>query len=99
MAIVTLFKTLFGIAVAIGIGWPSGATGEPPPRAPLDMLWEQHMLDGTFVVMALEGSGTKALEVRPRSVEPRENYVIYGPNMSHPISVMKLGEGLFGNGG
>jgi hypothetical protein len=83
----------------LGLSWSTVALGEPPARAPLDTLWEQHMLEGKFVVMSLEDSGVNAIEVQPKSIDPSEPDRIYGSLMSHRISVMKLDEGFFNNGG
>jgi hypothetical protein len=81
------------------VGLAGVTSGESPQRALLDTLWEQHMLEGKFIVMTLEDLGVKASEVHPKVVEPEEGQMVYGPGMSHRISVMKLGEGFFGNGG
>ena len=76
------------------------AGGEPPPRAPLDALWEKHMLEGTFVFIEVHKSKITAREKHPPpTVDPKDDEPTFGVLMSHPISVSELGEGLFGNGG
>jgi hypothetical protein len=52
-----------------------------------------------YAVMDFHDSRIDAEDVKPQSVEPVENFKISGVLMSHPISVMKLGEGFFKNGG
>ena len=94
-------SSIVGIAVVI-VGLSGSAAAEPPPRAPLDALWKQYMLEGTYVVSKIEGEQITSVEVKPESAEPRDNQrlqLIYSPVLSHPISIMKLGEGLFRNGG
>jgi hypothetical protein len=84
----------------IFIGTVLSVAGEAPPRTAIDTLWEQHMLEGTFVVMTLEDSQTKASAKYPsESIEPKNDEPTFPSGMSHPISIEKLGEGFFGNGG
>jgi hypothetical protein len=74
--------------------------GEPPPRVHLDALWEKHMLAGTFVVMNIYGSITEGSEKHPPLlVDPKREEPIYPSGMSHPISILSVGEGLFRRGG
>jgi hypothetical protein len=89
------------IAMAVTVAHMAvGSDGKPPPSTSIHMLWEKHMLEGTFVVMTLEDSGSRIAERHPpESTDPKEDEPTFPSSMSHPISIQKLGEGLFGNGG
>ena len=50
-------------------------------------------------ILTLENAEVRSSTVQPKSLEPKETQWIDGRNISHPIFVMKLGEGFFGNGG
>lgn len=94
--IVTLFLGL----VMFGLAPTSVVKGEPPPRGPLDAIWEKHMLEGTFVIISFVDTKPNVSVENPAvSVDPKEDELTFPTLMSHPISVMKLGEGLFRNGG
>jgi hypothetical protein len=75
-------------------------TGNVTQREFLDSLWEKYMLDGTFVMVSIEKDKSFVTTGHsPESVDPLEEEITFPTLMSHPISVMKLGEGVFGNGG
>jgi hypothetical protein len=94
-----LWASLLVAIVMVPVRVAGSKAGEPQQPLSLDTLWEKHMMEGTFVVMRLEDSRGSIVEINPKSVDPTEVDQIYGPNFSHSISIMKLGEGLFGNGG
>jgi len=91
---------IVSIAMFLGLACESAFRGTPPPRAHLDALWEKHMLAGSFVVLTVDGSKTTGSEKHPDSlVDPKSEVPIYPSGMSHPISILSEGEGLFGTGG
>jgi len=45
---------------------PGASSAEPPPRAPLDALWQEHMLTGTAASIKVDESGQRAVSI-PRT--------------------------------
>jgi hypothetical protein len=81
------------------MGASDSVASETPP-ASIEKLWEQHMLGGTFVVISLEKSGIRTSEIHPpQTLDPKNDEPTFPSSMTHPISIEKLDEGLFGNGG
>lgn len=84
----------------------SGASvwaGELPARGPLDILWEQQMLDGksnTAVAIELvEGKIVRSELPAKESIEYSRGTPESAGLGSPGVSVMQLGEGFWGNGG
>lgn len=91
-----------GLAVAAGLALVCVAHGEPPSPAPLHMLWEQHMLDGrsAATAVAVRDSRVDISEIAAtQSFEFANGHPESASLTSHGISVMRLGEGFWGNGG
>ena len=66
----------------------------------LDSLWEKYMLEGAFAMVTIEGDKSSiSTETPSKSADPYEEEITFPTWMSHPISVLRLGEGIFGNGG
>ena len=40
---------------------PDASSAEPPPRAPLDALWQEHMLKGNAATIYVDESGQRTL--------------------------------------
>ena len=66
----------------------------------LDSRWEKYMVDGPFAIVSIEnGKSLVSVERPPDSVDPNAEEITFPTLMSHPISVQRLVEGTFGNGG
>jgi len=88
-----------GLAL-LALALASACGGEAPPREPLDAIWEEYMQKGIFVIMSFdEGKPDISIEKPPVSVDPKAEEVTYSTLMTHPILVMRLGDGFFRNGG
>ena len=78
----------------------SCASSKADQREFLDSRWEKYMVDGTFAIVSIEnGKSLVSVERPPDSVDPNAEEITFPTLMSHPISVQRLGEGTFGNGG
>lgn len=94
--------SLLGFAAAIGLGLSAVARGEPPPRAPLDALWERYMFEGRLssIAVMVRDSRLDVSETAPtESFEFTRGSPESAAFSSYGITVMKLGEGFWGNGG
>ena len=96
-------SSLLGLAAAIGLGLSGAARGEPPPRAPVDALWEQYMLEGRLSSIAVAVRQDSHLDISEsasnHSFESASGRPEWAASNSYGITVMRLGEGLWGNGG
>lgn len=92
--------TLIGFLVIVGVAVPTWA--EPPSRTPVDTLWEQYMLNGSemTIASAIRDSKTDVSELWSReSFETARGKPETAAWRSYGITVTKLGEGFWGNGG
>jgi len=51
----------FGFLMLLAVAAPEASSAEPPPRAPLDALWQQHMLQGSAATIYIDGSGERTV--------------------------------------
>lgn len=87
-------------AFLIFLSTASCASNKADQRESLDSRWEKYMVDGTFAIVSIEnGKSLISVERPPDSVDPNAEEITFPTLMSHPISVQRLGEGIFGNGG
>lgn len=54
------------ILFAVALPGASSAEPEPPARAPLDALWQEHMLTGTAATIYVDESGQRAMSIPRR---------------------------------
>jgi hypothetical protein len=90
------------LAVATGLAIAGHAFGESPSRQSLDALWEQHMFEGRLSMVSIELRHSKmdAVELAPsQSFESARGSPEDAASTSYGITVMRLGDGLWGNGG
>jgi len=89
------YKLLFTLFLLSGC-----TTSDATQPASLDSLWKKYMLDGAFVIVSIEDNKPSIRMENPsKSADPYEEEITFPTLMSHPISVLQLGEGIFGNGG
>ena len=78
----------------------SASNNRSPSRSELDAVWRENMLTGTRTIMAFDNS-----RIDVASDPPAEPYTYAGGRpenavwTNHGISVMRRGEGFWGNGG
>jgi hypothetical protein len=89
-----------GLAFVIGMGLVDIAASDPLSREPLDVLWMQKMTEGKSAVVQIDDSRTSVSEGRsPLSFESARGRPEEAALSDHRISVMRLGEGFWRNGG
>jgi len=92
------FLMLFGLSV------PDAGSAEPPPRAPLDALWQEHMLMGSAATIYVDESGQRTVSI-PRTPFDEQRGVVSSVESAaattHGIEVSRLDERflLWRNGG
>lgn len=90
----------FHRALLVLLSIVSCTTGNATQPDSLDSLWEKYMLDGTFAIVSIENDKSSISTEHPSdSADPQEEEITFPTLMSHPISVLRLGEGIFRNGG
>jgi hypothetical protein len=83
---------------------PGTGSAEPPPRAPLDELWQEHMLMGTATTMYVDESGQRTVSI-PRTPFDEQRGVVSSvesaAGTTYGIEVSRLDERwlLWRNGG
>jgi hypothetical protein len=100
--VVTGCCRLFGLAVAVVVVLSGPVRAEPSTHAPLDVLWEQYMLEGRLskITIALRDSRVDLAEsASSASFEFARGHPESAAFNSYGISVMRLGEGIWGNAG
>jgi hypothetical protein len=61
-----------GLVMLFALSVPDTGSAEPPPRAPLDALWQEHMLAGSAAIIYVDESGQRTVSgVRQPFDEPR----------------------------
>jgi len=82
---------------------PDASSAEPPPRAPLDALWQEHMLTGSAATIYVDESGQRTLLTprRPFDEQHGEEDVEGAAITTYGIHVARLDERwlLWRNGG
>lgn len=94
--------SLLGFFVAAGMGLAGVAAGEPPPREPLDALWEHHLLEGKSSSVAVEVKDSKVSTSEtspPKMTGLKTGMTALLFLAPHGIIVRQLGDGFWGNGG
>jgi len=59
----TYWLGYLGFLMLCALSAPGVGSAEPPPRAPLDALWQEHMLVGTAATIYVDESGQRTLSV------------------------------------
>ena len=91
-----------GTAMLFAISVPGLSLAEPPPRAPLDALWQEHMLAGSSATIYIDASGQRTIAIyRTPFDEQRVSSVESAAATTYGIEVARLDERwlLWRNGG
>ena len=62
---------------------PDASSAEPPPRAPLDALWQEHMLTGSAATIYVDESGHQQRADRPTARAETDGRPHEGPCKHH----------------
>lgn len=91
----------FTLLVILAVGCTTGsAQTEVTFRAPLDTVWNERMLDGASVIMAFRNSRIDMSNNESRmSFTSADGKPESAARTNMGIAVMRLGEGVWGNGG
>ena len=49
------------LVTLLALSIPGAGSAEPPPRAPLDALWKEHMLMGSAATICVDESGQRTV--------------------------------------
>ena len=82
------FLTLFALAV------PNASWAGAPARAPLDALWQEHMLTGSAATIYVDQSGQRTISIprRPFNEQQGETYAESAATTTSGIQVARLDE-------
>ena len=66
VSILSFWRGGLGVLMLVALFCPGLSRAEPPPRTPLDALWNEHMLTGTSTTVYVDDAGQRTLSI-PRS--------------------------------
>jgi len=94
---VRLFKYslgYLGFLTLLVFSIPDAGVAEPPQRAPLDTLWQEHMLAGSAATVYLDESGQRTVSIRRIPFDEQRGVpsVEFAAVMTNGIQVARLDE-------
>ena len=100
---VTSWLGYLGVAMLFAISVSDVSSAEPPPRASLDTLWSDLMLEGSASSISVDSSGQRTLSIPRRRFDEQhgETWPESAAGTTHGIRVSRLDERwlLWRNGG